>query len=49
MAVGQVGVDRDIEVLSMQFTSTMQFPGVNSVDELRKHGRELLTHAAPLA
>jgi L-lactate dehydrogenase (cytochrome) len=43
MAGGEAGVDRALDILSAQFTSTLQLLGVTSVEELRKHGRELLT------
>ena len=46
MAGGEAGVDRVLDLLSRQFRSTMQFLGMNSVAELRKHGRDLLTRAA---
>jgi L-lactate dehydrogenase (cytochrome) len=42
MAGGEAGVDRALDILAAQFTSTLQLLGVNSVQELRKHGRELL-------
>jgi len=43
MAGGTAGVDRVLDLLGGQFKSTMQFLGVTSVAELRKHGRELIT------
>ncbi len=43
MAGGEAGVDRALDLLSAQFKSAMQFLGVTSVAELRKHGRDLLT------
>jgi L-lactate dehydrogenase (cytochrome) len=43
MVGGEAGVDRALDLLIGQFRSTMQFLGVTSVAELRKHGRELLT------
>jgi L-lactate dehydrogenase (cytochrome) len=46
MAGGEAGVDRALDLLSRQFLSTMQFLGVTSVTELRKHGRDLITRAA---
>ena len=46
MAGGEAGVDRALDLVSRQFKSTMQFLGVTSVAELRKHGRDLLTRAA---
>jgi L-lactate dehydrogenase (cytochrome) len=46
MAGGEAGVDRALGLLSRQFLSTMQFLGVTSVAELRKHGRDLITRAA---
>jgi L-lactate dehydrogenase (cytochrome) len=46
MAGGEAGVDRALDLLSRQFKSTLQFLGLNSVAELRKHGRDLLTRAA---
>jgi L-lactate dehydrogenase (cytochrome) len=46
MVGGEAGVDRVLDLLSRQFRSTMQFLGVTSVTELRKHGRDLITRAA---
>ncbi len=46
MAGGEAGVDRVLDLLTAQFRSTMQFLGMNSVAELRKHGRDLLTRGA---
>jgi L-lactate dehydrogenase (cytochrome) len=46
MAGGEAGVDRALDLLSRQFLSTMQFLGVTSVAELRKHGPDLLTREA---
>jgi L-lactate dehydrogenase (cytochrome) len=46
MAGGEAGVDRVLELLSRQFLATMQFLGVTSVAELRKHGRDLITRPA---
>jgi L-lactate dehydrogenase (cytochrome) len=46
MIGGSAGVDRVLDLLSWQFKSTMQFLGMTSVAELRKHGRDLLTRAA---
>jgi L-lactate dehydrogenase (cytochrome) len=46
MAGGTAGVDRALDLISRQFRSTMQFLGVTSVAELRKHGRELITRQA---
>jgi L-lactate dehydrogenase (cytochrome) len=46
MVGGEAGVDRAVDLLSRQFLSTMQFLGVASVAELRKHGRDLITRAA---
>jgi L-lactate dehydrogenase (cytochrome) len=43
MAGGEAGVDRALDILTAQFTSTLQLLGVTSVEELRKRGRELLT------
>jgi len=43
MAGGEAGVDRVLDLLSWQFKSTMQFLGMTSVAELRKHGGDLLT------
>ena len=43
MVGGEAGVDRALDLLSRQFRSTMQFLGVTSVAELRKHGRDLIT------
>lgn len=42
MVGGEAGVDRALDILVAQFTSTMQLLGVTSVEELRKHGQELL-------
>jgi L-lactate dehydrogenase (cytochrome) len=46
MAGGEAGVDRALDLLSTQFRSTMQFLGMSSVAELRKHGQDLLTREA---
>jgi isopentenyl diphosphate isomerase/L-lactate dehydrogenase-like FMN-dependent dehydrogenase len=46
MVGGEAGVDRVLDLLTRQFKSTMQFLGVTSVAELRKHGRDLLTRVA---
>jgi L-lactate dehydrogenase (cytochrome) len=46
MAGGSAGVDRALDLISQQFKSTMQFLGMTSVAELRKHGLGLLTRAA---
>jgi L-lactate dehydrogenase (cytochrome) len=46
MAGGEAGVDRALDLLTGQFRSTMQFLGMTSVAELRKHGPDLLTRAA---
>jgi L-lactate dehydrogenase (cytochrome) len=46
MVGGEAGVDRALDLLSGQFRSTMQFLGMTSVAELRKHGPDLLTRAA---
>ena len=46
MVGGEAGVDRTLDLLSGQFRSTMQFLGMTSVAELRKHGADLLTRAA---
>ena len=43
MVGGEAGVDRAIDLLMGQFRSTMQFLGMTSVAELRKHGRDLLS------
>jgi L-lactate dehydrogenase (cytochrome) len=43
MVGGEAGVDRALDLLIGQFRTTMQFLGVTSVAELRKHGRDLLT------
>ena len=45
MAGGSAGVDRALDLLAKQFLSTMQFLGVTSVAELRKHGTDLITRA----
>jgi L-lactate dehydrogenase (cytochrome) len=42
MAGGEAGVDRALDIIAAQVTSTMQLLGVTSVADLRKHGRELL-------
>ena len=46
MAGGEAGVDRALDLVSGQFRSTMQFLGMTSVAELRKHGQDLLTRQA---
>jgi L-lactate dehydrogenase (cytochrome) len=46
MVGGSAGVDRALDLLIGQFRSTMQFLGVTSVAELRKHGPDLITRAA---
>ena len=43
MVGGEAGVDRALDLLIGQFRSAMQFLGMTSVAELRKHGRDLLT------
>jgi L-lactate dehydrogenase (cytochrome) len=43
MVGGEAGVDRALDLLTREFRSTMQFLGMTSVAELRKHGRDLLT------
>jgi L-lactate dehydrogenase (cytochrome) len=43
MVGGEAGVDRVLDLLSGQFRSTMQFLGMTSVAELRKHGQDLIT------
>lgn len=43
MAGGEAGVDRALDLISAEFTSTMRLLGMTSVAELRKHGRELLS------
>jgi L-lactate dehydrogenase (cytochrome) len=48
MVGGEAGVDRALDLLTGQFRSTMQFLGMTSVAELRKHGPDLLTRAAVL-
>jgi L-lactate dehydrogenase (cytochrome) len=45
MAGGEAGVDRALDLLTAQFTTTMRLLGVTSAAELRKRGRELLTRA----
>jgi L-lactate dehydrogenase (cytochrome) len=45
MAGGEAGVNRALDLLIGQFTSTMRLLGVTSVGELRKRGRELITPA----
>ena len=49
MVGGEAGVDRALDLLIRQFRSTMQFLGMTSVAELRKHGRDLLTRGGRLA
>jgi L-lactate dehydrogenase (cytochrome) len=46
MAGGEAGVDRALDLVSSQFLSAMQFLGMSSVAELRKHGNDLLTRQA---
>ena len=46
MVGGSAGVDRALDLLTGQFRSTLQFLGMTSVAELRKHGADLLTRAA---
>jgi L-lactate dehydrogenase (cytochrome) len=46
MVGGEAGVDRALDLLIGQFRSTMQFLGMTSVAELRKHGPDLLTREA---
>ena len=46
MVGGEAGVDRALDLLIGQFRSTMQFLGITSVAELRKHGSDLLTRGA---
>jgi L-lactate dehydrogenase (cytochrome) len=46
MVGGEAGVDRALDLLIGQFRSTMQFLGMTSVAELRKHGPDLLTRGA---
>lgn len=46
MAGGEAGVDRALDLLSLQFKSTMQFLGVTSGGELRKQGKDLLTRTS---
>ncbi len=43
MVAGEAGVDRVLGLLAAQFRSAMQFLGMTSVAELRKHGQDLLT------
>ncbi len=43
MAGGEAGVDRALDLLTAQFTTTMRLLGVTSAGELRKRGRELIT------
>ena len=43
MVGGEACVDRALDLLIGQFRSTMQFLGVTSVAEIRKHGGDLLT------
>ena len=46
MVGGEAGVDRALDLIGWQFKSTMQFLGMTSVAELRKHGSDLLTRGA---
>jgi L-lactate dehydrogenase (cytochrome) len=46
MAGGEAGVDRALDLVSWQFKSTMQFLGMTSVTEVRKHGGDLITRSA---
>jgi L-lactate dehydrogenase (cytochrome) len=46
MVGGEAGVDRALDLVIGQFRSTMQFLGMTSVAELRKHGPDLLTRGA---
>jgi len=46
LGVPRCAGDRALDLLSGQFKSTMQFLGMTSVAELRKHGRDLLTREA---
>jgi L-lactate dehydrogenase (cytochrome) len=46
MVGGEAGVDRALDLIGWQFKSTMQFLGITSVAELRKHGSDLLTRGA---
>jgi L-lactate dehydrogenase (cytochrome) len=46
MVGGSAGVDRAVDLITGQFKSTMQFLGVTSVAELRKHGSDLITRAS---
>ena len=43
MAGGEPGVHKALDLLAAQFTRTLQLLGVTGVDDLRKHGHELLT------
>ncbi len=45
MAGGEAGVDKALDILSGQFTRTLQLLGVRSVSELRATGRELLVRS----
>src|SRR5262249_23146676 len=44
VAGGEPGVNKVIDLLSAQFTRTLQLLGITSVDELRKRGATLLRH-----
>jgi len=46
MVGGEAGVDRALDLIGWQFKSTMQFLGMTSAAELRKHGSDLLTREA---
>jgi L-lactate dehydrogenase (cytochrome) len=43
MAGGERGVDKALDLLSKQFSHTLQLLGVRSAADVRAHGRELLT------
>jgi L-lactate dehydrogenase (cytochrome) len=43
MVAGEAGVGRALDLLTAEFRTTLQFLGMTSVAELRKHGRDLLT------
>jgi L-lactate dehydrogenase (cytochrome) len=44
-AAGQPGVEHAIDLLTGQLRRTMQLLGVTTIDELKKHGDELVVPA----
>jgi L-lactate dehydrogenase (cytochrome) len=45
-AAGQPGVEHAIDLLTAQLRRTMQLLGITDIEELRKHGDELVVPAA---